>query len=574
MAPAGKKAKTAAPVPGGGLNKFFASKSADLAAPAAASATPAPTLPTAQQAPVATTAPPSAQAPAGLTDAQKERIEENKRKALERKLAKQNGTDQAVFHNDKQLPIKSPSPLKLAESKQLKRNSSEITPEKVALPEEERRVSSNAAPVADDKFRTFGKVPWMQYNSYYSVRLEKLRGAALAQARSLWSEEVPAHSFLPTITTASAASSSEVVITGITFKDMPSRDNVIQQYRDPKVATSCLPEDDIDKQPNLCSKADIVWLEDATFRMQLNLAAEEIAKLATGFVAAVRGTMTSDGKFDVKSISLVQGLALASVPDPAPLSGDAPGPYIALMSGLFIGAPDEDIQARTRAVDFLLGKSEDKNEQLLGKAVERVIVCGGVYWTESTKDAPTGLEAADSMFSQLAQEKTVDVMPGHRDPSNLSLPQMPLHPLLFRSASKCSQFKSVSNPYQCSLGDMLVLGHSGQPVRDLMRCTSIPTPMQALTTCLDACLLAPTAPDTLTTQPFANTDPFVVETMPQVLFSGGHEKTAYELRTPSGGGSGILCVCVPAFHKHPSLVLVNLRDPRDVRVHEFGSQAA
>merc|ERR1712183_166196 len=142
---------------------------------------------------------------------------------------------------------------------------------------------------------------------------------------------------------------------------------------------------------------------------------------------------------------------------------------------------------------------------------------------------------------------------------------------MFRSAQKSSQFKSVSNPYQCGLNNLNILGHAGQPVRDLMRCSSLSTPIQALTTCLDARLLAPTAPDTLITQAFDKADPFVIEAMPQVLFSGGHDQAEYEWRAPSQGAPGTLCVCVPAFHKHPSVVLVSLNDPRDVHVQEFGT---
>jgi len=453
------------------------------------------------------------------------------------------------------------------------------TPEKGALPESQKRVTpatqqTDIEARNDDQFHSFGKVAWMQYNNLYTVRLEKLRSAVLAQAQSLWSGEVSAGSFLPSIATNSNGSSSDVVIVGVTFKDMPSRDNVIELYRDSKVATSCLPEDDVDVQPNLCSDADVAWLEDATFRIQLELPTEQVSKIATGFVAAVRGRVTSSGKFQAKAVCFAHGCTLTPLPAPAPSCPDATtsGPYLALLSGLFIGAPDENALARSKVVDFLLGRGDTESAQLLGRAVQRVIVCGGTYWVNDSKEVPPGIGDADTMFSRLAQHLHVDVLPGHKDPSNLSLPQMPLHPYFFQSAQKCSQFKSVSNPYQCTVGDLQILGHAGQPIRDLMRCTSIPTPMQALTTCLDASLLAPTAPDTLITQPFDKYDPFIIDKTPQVLFSGGHSRAEYEFRTQASGNPGTLCVCVPAFHKHPAVVLVNLRDPLDVHVQEFGAK--
>merc|ERR1711924_287035 len=174
-----------------------------------------------------------------------------------------------------------------------------------------------------------------------------------------------------------------------------------------------------------------------------------------------------------------------------------PSQYVALLSGLMMGAPDENIEARSRAIEFLLGRSEAGNQKALSRAVQHVVVCGGVYWMDAEQQVPPGLTEADSMFSQIAERCPVHVLPGHKDPSNLSLPQMPLHSYFFKSSRNCSQFKSVSNPYQCSVGGMQLLGHSGQPIRDLMRCSSIPTPIAALATCLDANLLVPTAPDTI-----------------------------------------------------------------------------
>merc|ERR1712176_1026761 len=110
-------------------------------------------------------------------------------------------------------------------------------------------------------------------------------------------------------------------------------------------------------------------------------------------------------------------------------------------------------------------------------------------------------------------------MPGRNDPTNLSLPQMPLHPHLFHKLKGCCGFKSVSNPYECRVGNLNILGHAGQPVEDLLRCTRLQMPLEALATCIDALHLAPTAPDTLATQPYLDDDPFVIDTVPHILFS-------------------------------------------------------
>jgi len=164
----------------------------------------------------------------------------------------------------------------------------------------------------------------------------------------------------------------------------------------------------------------------------------------------------------------------------------------------------------------------------------------------------------------------VDVMPGRSDPTNLSLPQMPLHPHLFKHVRECRDFRSVSNPYDCNVDGVALMGHSGQPVEDVLRTTELQEPLEALMMCLQVSHLAPTAPDTLPTQPFADSDPFVMDSVPHVLFSGGHDREAHQWHASSRGEGGTLCVCVPALRKRPAVVLVNLRDPRDVRVEDLG----
>merc|ERR1719401_2320642 len=68
----------------------------------------------------------------------------------------------------------------------------------------------------------------------------------------------------------------------------------------------------------------------------------------------------------------------------------------------------------------------------------------------------------------------------------------------------------------------------GVTFKDITRCTDIAEPADALALCLEARHLAPTAPDTLPAQPFEKADPFVIETRPHVLFSGGHRREAFQ----------------------------------------------
>jgi len=418
------------------------------------------------------------------------------------------------------------------------------------------------------KFEQSNGGSWMQFNDLYALRLEKLGGHVLSQAKSLWSGTVAPQGFLSDVSGYKKGDGHDVVIVGILFKDLKSRPNVIEHFRNSKLEGS-LPGCE-DTRSNICSDADELWLEDRSMRVQLDLPQERISQYATGLVVGARGCATSDGKFKVNS------MCFAQVPPPPPLppSGDSSGPlgpYVAFVSGFMFGSTFANAEIRARAVQFLTGKSADASEASMGNAIQRLIMCGGTVAPDlDSEQSISALQEADAVFRELATALPVDVIPGSSDPTNFNLPQAPLHPYLFRSVRSCRDFRSVSNPHECSIDSLRLLGHAGQPVEDLLRCTSIRTPLEALTTTLEALHLAPTAPDTLSTQPFKDVDPFVINTTPHVIFSGGHPRAAHGWSASRGGGT--MCICVPAFHAHPAVVLVNLRDPRDVRVREFMSE--
>jgi hypothetical protein len=130
------------------------------------------------------------------------------------------------------------------------------------------------------------------------------------------------------------------------------------------------------------------------------------------------------------------------------------------------------------------------------------------------------LREADVALAALAAVAPVDVMAGDGEPSNASLPQQPLHPVLFPAATRYSSFRCVTvrrartvwwwwlwaeegldarggaphaaltpvyplpsplppplhplqNPYAAEVGGVRVTGHSGQPLDDVARFAGI-----------------------------------------------------------------------------------------------------
>mmetsp|Transcript_70151 Transcript_70151/g.198862 ORF Transcript_70151/g.198862 Transcript_70151/m.198862 type:complete len:717 (+) Transcript_70151:81-2231(+) len=580
-----------------------------------------PTTPQKASAPAPGDAPPAvAEGEAGqgepaklLSSEQLQRIEENRRRARERqeqKRKREDEGDQAETQPKQQVPsspARQPAPNSTKAGTQPKQqapsspaqpkspatlsparpaggratpNVTEATPEKPTAPERRSPAPSVSAQEAlgprqacSGRFACMDYGVWMQFNDLYAARLGQLRKAALQEARSFWGGMVDPDVFMSEVGGFKRCGEGrEAVLIGVLFKELKGRPSVIDQYKDLKLIGNLGEDTDADVAKRLNSDDDTLWLEDSSMRLRLVASPEHIARLATGIVAAVRGSPTPEGSFRISALCFARMGEQPSLPKTLAASA-TPGSFLALVSGLGFGTEgpgaEELAAARERAAEMLLGGSE----ALPLGAVQKLLVCGGTFTADAltgSADAKAALHEADAFLARLAAKISVDVMPGRSDPTNLSLPQMPLHPYLFKSVRDCRDFRSVSNPFDCTVDGVAVLGHSGQPVEDMLRCTSLGKPIEALTTCLQTSHLAPTAPDTLATQPFGKTDPFVMDTLPHVLFSGGHDHAEHQWHAAPRGEGGTLCVCVPAFRKKPAVVLVNLRDLQDVRVHDLG----
>ena len=139
----------------------------------------------------------------------------------------------------------------------------------------------------------------------------------------------------------------------------------------------------------------------------------------------------------------------------------------------------------------------------------------------------TSMRLIDELLAQLASSVCTEVMPGPGDPSNLILPQQPMHPCLFpKSASYSKSFKTVCNPYAFDdpNNGLTFLGSSGQNVDDVIRNSNIDDPLDTAEKLIRWKHVAPTCPDTLGCFPYRNEDPFVLNKRPHLLFVGNQKK--------------------------------------------------
>lgn len=139
-----------------------------------------------------------------------------------------------------------------------------------------------------------------------------------------------------------------------------------------------------------------------------------------------------------------------------------------------------------------------------------------------TKGMVESVRTFDEALFHLSQSVSVDLMPGEYDPANVMLPQQPFHHCLFPKSSVNRALTAVPNPYQFQVEDRLVLGTSGQNIKDIMKFSTMDDPLECMKNTLRWSHLAPTCPDTLPCYPYYDQDPFVITECPHVYFAA-HE---------------------------------------------------
>lgn len=305
--------------------------------------------------------------------------------------------------------------------------------------------------------------------------------------------------------------------------------------------------------------------------------------LITGVVAAVLGTETRTGNFDVvdavfASLPVLQPAAPISHKKAA--AGD--DQWVVLMSGMAIGGESalESELAMQLLVEYLTGELGDDADRASSSRVVAAIIAGNSlapptrsededrpkrYGQEQPTFSSAPTLALDQLLSDLCSAMPVHLLPGERDPASVAIPQQPIHFALLPRAGRFDSLHRHTNPAWLSLGNLKLLGTSGQNIDDIFKYVDEPDSARidmALRT-LEWGHLAPTAPDTLWCYPFKSTDPFVLKDRPDVLFVGNQPSYASAMYTfdpdaDDKAQQGCRVVLVPEFARTRQVVLLNL----------------
>ena len=416
---------------------------------------------------------------------------------------------------------------------------------------------------------SFGQIDFeKQYSSAYFIRLEVLRDSIMQAARLKWIEsgKVKAANLVGHVKSYKG-NDGDIILVGVLFKDMSLKPNVLSDIQNNlRISDQFMDSRSVDEIAHKLAEKDTLFLEDMEARLQLVFPDRSVVdSLTTGVVVAVLGAVNTQGFFEVKDFALPGYLQ----PDALPVSEREPA-YIGFLSGLRIGSTATNPLALQMLRDFVMGLSGGVHERELASKIARIVVAGDTLFVSAEKDSTgSALAEADIFLSELASVVPLDVMSGPRDPVNYCLPQQPLHSGLFPEARRYGNMTVRMNPFKAKVGEMVILGTSGQNVSDVFQYTNAESGMDALALIGQSRYLAPTAPDTLACYPFTIKDPLVLSAsngpVPHLLFAGNQVQT--ETKLVANGH--LRLACVADFSVKPSMLLVNINDLSDTRVISF-----
>ncbi|CAF3675533.1 unnamed protein product [Adineta steineri] len=407
-----------------------------------------------------------------------------------------------------------------------------------------------------DRFLLTNRNFEVQYAHLYAERLGSLRKIVTKAAENRWDRKIPIKRMNDIIP------DEECILVGILFKQMVLKPSIVKQ-----IAT----ENGFSLQPprnRYVDPTDKLILEEETQRIELN-GKIDVDQFVTGIVMAIRGYE------DEKGVFIVKDYCFKDLSIPKQLSPIKDDRYILLASGFLLSETSIIFNQLEYLVNSLTQSSNIQSKQIQNilSNIIRFVVAGNLiessnrlkettnqakYLTRKmTASSVEAMHSIDELFNKIAAITDIDIMPGVNDPSCHMLPQQPLHPCMFPSSSKQKSTHCLTNPYDFQIGDIRLLGTSGQNVDDIDLQSTIDNRVHILENCLNWGVIAPTCPDTLSCYPYVKNDPFIINDTPHVFFAGNQPK--FETRLFKGPNNiEVRLICIPCFAQSNSCVALNL----------------
>jgi len=451
----------------------------------------------------------------------------------------------------------------------------------------ERELNGSNYSNKSDGFLIKKKTYDYQYAPLYAERLISMRTEVEKAALKKWEDRYTVKKSLVDL-----EKHKKSIIIGTLFKEMKNKPNILKELADDE--NNMIPIQPVGHRDKYIDIDDQLILEDEVQRILLIDPADATktiikdAKFCTGLVIALLGYEDDESKF------VVWDYCFKETPFPRALSNPINDDnYLVFLSGIELDTEsNESLLKLQLLIDFLNGDFlnsdfdneektkktdyESKMEEMLTKTSRMIIAGNSLSSSTQSKDmhkqakyltknfvagSVVAIKQLDDFLVQLTNKLDVDIMPGEFDPSNLMLPQQPLHHAMFTktiSRYTSKHFHSCTNPYQFKIDQISLLGTSGQFIDDIRRSTNLEDSIELMKLTLASGHLGPTCPDTLACYPYYGNDPFILKELPHVYFCGNQDKFQQDVYRDLHGNE-VHLLSLPRFSSTASCVFFNLR---------------
>lgn len=326
--------------------------------------------------------------------------------------------------------------------------------------------------------------------------------------------------------------------------------------------------------------------------------------IVTGCYVGVLGIEVESGVFEVMDVVYPTMAPQRALPVLHDLAVPADEEYIAIVSGLNI-SNEEDLKLDLLS-QYLIGELGLDETREKTRRIARLLVVGDSITPKkvdlrneeylSTNNYGlknvsaldfSNLNKFDYFTNEVLASIPMTILPGPNDPSDVCLPQQPMHRSFLKSnkhlVDNFSALHLATNPTWLEFNGVRTLVSAGQNIQDIRRYIPLELDKDAQDynrnqgfSGIDIMKqniawqnIVPTAPDTLYCYPYTERDPFVLYDETPHVYIAGNQRRFEEAEVSVGGTNGtVKLLSIPRFSELGVIVLLGTKS-RKAEVVEF-----
>ena len=369
----------------------------------------------------------------------------------------------------------------------------------------------------------------------------------------------------------------------------------------------------ITKVEKYIDEKDTLSLEDTSGRVKIDKMNSKlnVNEFVSGIPLAFKGQLNEKGVFIVDEYLFYKPDSNPRNETPMDIDSNNTNNnqnLILFISNLKIGKPqefDESLSscARTMLAEFIQNHNLDNKMNDISNRIKRVIFVGdSVYvndkieelekgsfikaeeYKKEVQDIINNYTVLDKYLKVISSYIHVDLINSIEGNDGVYFPQNPNSQLLFLDNIvniNASTLNLVPNPYTFEIyshktkSKKSFLGTSGENIKTILQYTDIDDPLAAMEKTIQWGHLAPLAPDTLRIYPYSESDPLLLNYIPDVYFISGkkdlNKKTIKIKSDKTSSKKEVLLIELPDFSSTFKGVLFNV-DNESINEIDFSQE--